>query len=354
VRKHGRVTISHRTNNINIIGIARLAGVTKSTVSKALNNYPGVHTKTKERILKIVADLGYEPNSAARMLASRRTGSIGLVIPHSPEHSMNSSYWASLVGAITNESIKLGYTLSLLLPQAEGHMKELFTSVVRKRMVDGLLIGAELLDKQQLATLLYTRTPFVLLGRNPDFSHHCVDIDNRAAGFSIADYLLTHGYKRPIFVGGPSEYYYNAERAAGFMEAVRASGLEPLEPLYFPYEEHDTIHRVLKEKVRILAPDSAVIGAGGYFMFSAVSVFTEMELRPPQFGFATFDDDAILDFLKPPITAVSQPVSRMGGEAVSILVRLMKAPKDESGPNQCAILPTSIVSRASCGESQSR
>ncbi len=349
---HRKVTAPHKTNSINIIGIAKLAGVTKGTVSKALNNYPGVHPETKEKILRIVADLGYEPNSAARMLASRKTGSIGLVIPHSPEDSMNSSYWATLVGAITNQSIKNGYTLSLLLPQTD--MKEMFASVIRKRMVDGLLIGAELMDKQHLATLLYTNTPFVLLGRNPDFGHHCVDIDNRAAGFSITEYLLRHGYSRPLFIGGPSRYFYISERAAGFADAVRARGLEPLEPQFFTYEDHDTIHRVIREKVGELAPDSAIIGAGGYFMFSVSSVFAGMGLRPPRFGFAAFDNDAIMDFLTPPVTAVSQPVIRFGAEAVRILVQLIKGGKDDEGPDQCTILPTSIVSRESCGETSGR
>jgi DNA-binding LacI/PurR family transcriptional regulator len=89
-------------------------------------------------------------------------------------------------------------------------------------------------------------------------------------------------------------------------------------------------------------------------MFSVCSVFSELELRPPRFGFATFDNDATMDFLTPPITAVSQPVIRMGAEAVGILVRLIKGPKEDSGPDQCTILPTSIVSRASCGEKQQR
>jgi LacI family transcriptional regulator len=336
--------------SITINEIARIAGVAKGTVSKVLNNYHGINERTRQRVLKIVKDLNYEPNSAAQTLALRRTGNIGLIIPHSPEHSLTGAYWSSLVSAITREATRLGYSLALLLPQAEGLLPDLFRSIVRKKRVDGLIVGAELMDKGYFATLLSTEAHFVMLGRNPDFIHHCVDIDNRAAGASIASYLIGRGYRRPLFIGGPSEYYYMADRAAGFAERVRAAGLEPLQALFLPYEDRETMKSVLTGVVESGGPDSAVVGAGGDFMFDALAAFEALGLRPPEFGFATFDDYRFLDFLKPPITAVAQPVSRMGKEAVRILVELLKSPREPAGRDRCVILDTSIIGRASCGE----
>jgi len=347
--KHGRVVKLDPSKGISIVGIARLAGVTKSTVSKVLNNYSGVHEDTRKKIRKIVEEMGYQPNSAAKMLASRKTESIGLVIPHAPETSLDSAYWSSLVSAVAKESSRCGYTLSLLLPREEVELHELFTSIVRKRMVDGLIVGAELLVKRDLATLLYAKTPFVMLGKNPQLGHHCVDIDNRAAGAAIARYMLTRGYKRPLFVGGPSQYYYMSERAAGFAQELEAAGHHALAPLFFAYDGHQEMRRALMEKVPRFKPDSAVIGAGDYFMFSALSIFSEIGLRFPDFGFASFDDEPVLDFLTPPITAVKQPMAEMGREAVKMLTDLISSAGEEPA-DRVSILPTTIVSRKSCGE----
>ncbi len=338
-------------HNLTINGIARLAGVTKGTVSKVINNYRGINEKTRQKVLKIIEDVGYEPNSAAQTLAFRRTGNIGLLIPHAPEKSITGAYWSSLVSAITREATSQGYSLVLLLPQSEDLLRDLFVSTIRKKRVDGLILGAELVDKQLLATLLSAEARFVMLGQNPEFKHHCVDLDNKMAAGAIAEYLLRHGYKRPLFIGGPSEYYYMTDRAAGFAESLRAAGKEPLPPYFLPYEDRNTMKKTLTQAVRAHAPDSAVVAAGGDFMFDAFSIFQELDLRPPAFGFATFDDYRFLDFLEPPITAVAQPVSRLGSEAVKMLVDLLKDPGAADRPNKNVILPASIISRRSCGES---
>jgi LacI family transcriptional regulator len=336
--------------DITISGIARLAGVTKGTVSKVLNNYRGINEKTRQRVMKIVKEVGYEPNSAAQTLAFRRTGNIGLIIPHSPGHSLNGAYWSSLVSAITREATDLGYHLLLLLPQNEDRLQDLFTSIIRKKKVDGLIVSAEFLDRACISALLSSQASFVMLGRNPDLPSSSVDIDNRRAGADIASYLLERGYRRPLFAGGPSQYYYMRERADGFSDAVRSAGLEALPPLFIPYEDREAMRRALQEAARTLRPDSVVAGAGGDFMFDALTVFKDLDLEPPAFGFATFDDYRFLDFSRPPITAVAQPVSRMGSEAVRMLVGMLASHNEDQRRGGNVILPTTIVRRASCGE----
>ncbi len=336
--------------SITINSIAKLAGVTKGTVSKILNNYPGINEKTRERVLKIITDVGYEPNSAAQTLVSRKTGNIGLIIPHSPEHSLSGAYWSSQVSAIGRETTSSGYSLVLLLPQAEGQLHDLFKSIIAKKRVDGLIIGGELMDKHYLATLLSTETPFVMLGRNPEFKHHCVDIDNRAAGEAIARYLIDRGYTRPVFLGGPAEYYYITERAEGFQDALRRAGREPIDPVYIPYDDRPAMERAVTQVVERHKPDAAVSGAGGDFMFDALTILKGLGKTPPSFGFATFDDYRHLEFFTPRITSVRQPVSALGAEAVKILVDLMGSRGSDAGPDRVVILDAEIVPRESCGE----
>jgi LacI family transcriptional regulator len=334
-------------NNLTINEIAKLAGVSKGTVSKVLNDYPGISEKTRERVVKVVKQMGYEPNSAAQALASKQTGNIGLVIPHSPRRSLNGAYWSSLVTVVTNEVIARGYSLVLLLPKVEGNLSELFTSIVRKRQMDGLIIGAELLDTKQLATIMYNEMPFVMIGRNPAFTHYYVDIDNEGAAYGITRYLQDRGFGRIAFVTGPADYYYNAARLAGYERAIaeRRGGYSVC--INLPYDDRIAMTQRLTELVRDRAPDAVLCGAGGDFMFDCLNIFKALDIGVPGMGFATFDDYRYLDFTSPRITAVSQPLDRIGEEAVRMLDDLIRGRPLES---LSTVLPTEIVVRNSCGE----
>ena len=333
--------------NLTINEIARLAGVSKGTVSKVLNNYSGINEKTRERVQKVVKQMGYERNSAAQALALKRTGIIGLLVPHDPDHSLDGDYWSALVTAVTGEATMTGYNVVLLMPKREGNLEELFSSITRKRQLDGLIIIAEILDKKHLATLISSDTPFVMLGRNPDFTHHAVDIDNRAAAREMTQYMLDHAYKKILFVAGPEEFYYSKERQAGYSDAMSKAGNYQAH-VYLPYYDRQEMRLGLKTAIETHKPDSVLIGAGGGFMFDALATLKEMALKAPKFGIATFDDYRYLDFLSIPITAVRQPIAEIGHASVQLLAKLISSPP--AGTSQNVLLNTSIVSRKSCRE----
>jgi len=333
--------------NLTINEIAKLAQVSKGTVSKVLNNYPGINIKTRERILKIVKEVGYQPNSSAQALAFRRTGNIGLIIPHSPEHALNSAYWSSFVTAVTDRVTRLGFNLVLHLPQREGNLGALFESIIRKRQIDGLIIGAELLDKVYLATLLVTEMPFVMLGQNPEFRHFAVDIDNKYAGHQITSYLHDRGYRRIAFISGPEEYYYNLERQAGYRLALQEKTCSYECSTFLPYQEFQTMADRLQSILTKNRPDAIICAAGGDFMFDCLEILRRNDFAIPRNGFATFDDYRYLDHTLPRITAVRQPINEMGDAAVTTLINLLQSKTPES---QSTIFRTTIVARQSCGE----
>jgi LacI family transcriptional regulator len=329
---------------LTINEIARIAQVSKGTVSKVINNYPGIHEKTREKVAGIIKQMGYEPNYSAQSLALKKTGTIGLIIPHSPENSISGAYWSSLVTAVTQEATQHGYNLSLLLPKREGALEELFTSIVRKRQIDGLIIGAELLDTHCLSILLYNELPFVMLGKNPDFSHYCVDIDNVAAARRLTSLMVERGYRKIAFIVGPEEFYYNRDRVEGYRDAIKASGLEFSYYSYERYNESEHTAALIRKAIEELAPDSLISGAGGDFMFDCLRGVMDAGKKPPAFGFATFDDYRYLDFTSPGITAVAQPMAKLGEESLKLLIRVIKG----QGPKELShILEASIVERDS-------
>lgn len=333
--------------NLTISEIARIAQVSKGTVSKALNNYPGINENTRKRILDLVKEMGYEPNAAAQALAFRRTGNIGLVIPHTPEHSLDGAYWSSMVTSIAQEVITNGYRLSLMLPQEEGRMDDLFRSVKRRQQYDGLVVGSELVHKDDIRILEDEDIPFVMLGHDPACPHHCVDIDNVQAGSMVTGHLIRQGYRRIVFVSGPLSYQYNSERAEGYHQALKDAGIMAGFHLPVPYNDTMTMISRMGRMFREFDPDAIICGAGGDFMFDCLNSVVSQGREIPRTGFVTFDDYRYLDFTSPRITAVQQPVRQIGSQAVHMLMDLIDNPEGDTEPRRCLMKATLKV-RDSC------
>ena len=111
----------------------------------------------------MVEKLDYHPHSAARALAVNKTNTIGLVIPHEAKQYFLGAYWSTLITAIAEEAIKQDYHLILLTPHDEGDIESAYKSVLKRRLVDGLIVGAELLDKKAVSSLLMYEEPRVTI-----------------------------------------------------------------------------------------------------------------------------------------------------------------------------------------------
>ncbi|MEM5947096.1 LacI family DNA-binding transcriptional regulator [Spirochaetia bacterium 38H-sp] len=315
---------------LTINEIARLANVSKSTVSKVLNNYPGINKNTREKVLKIVKETQYEPNIIARALSSKKTGNIGLLIPHSPEHTISGAYWTTFISRITIELSAHDYNLLLLLPHEEGKLEDIFRLVLKRGIVDGLIIGSECLDRHWLSELKNNNIPFVMLGKNPDFTHYSVDIDNEDAACKATEHLIEQGYRRIALIAGPINFYYNSERAKGYRKAITTHSLEYSRELYLPYDNYQRLREEVESIITGAAPaDALLVTAGGDFMLEVLDSIKKTGRKPPQTGFVSFDDYRYLDHINPPVSAVSQPMVEMSKASVDILVKLLKKQEPE-------------------------
>lgn len=317
---------------LTINEIAKLANVSKSTVSKVLNNYPGINKKTREKVLKIVKETQYEPNVIARALSSKKTGNIGLLIPHTPEYSISGAYWSTFISRITVELSKHGYNLLLLLPHEEGKLEEIFRLVIKRGIVDGLIIGSECLDRHWLGELKSNNIPFVMLGKNPDFAHYCVDIDNEDAACQATTHLIEQGYSRIALIAGPLNFYYNMERAKGYRKAIKKHALDYSRELYLPYDNYELLKKEVTEILTAPNPaDALLVTAGGDFMLEILDAIKKANQKPPETGLISFDDYHYLDYTSPPVSAVSQPMAEMSKASVDMLIELLnkKAPQDK-------------------------
>ena len=235
----------------------------------------------------------------------------------------------------------------MLTTPREGDIQSALNGILRRSTVDGLIIGSELLDKGGLSMLVSQNIPFVLLGQNPDFNHHCVDVDSRQGTTLLLDHMVAQGYRTIGALFGPAMYPYVRERARGYLDALSRHGIGWSALAYSEYQStsaREALNRLMDTHPDM---DALFLASGGDFMFDAFHVLKDRGLQMPDFGVGVFDDYHFLDILTPRITAISQPLNLAGESAVDLLLRLIAENPVE---NQIVQLPTTLIARESCGE----
>jgi len=332
---------------LTINQIAELAQVSKGTVSKVLNGHKGISAPTRERILKLIQQLDYHPDSSARALALQKTGVFGFLIPHEAATSLTGHYWTMVLSGISQRATQLGYNVMILTTPREGDIQGALNQILKRSSVDGLIIGSELVDKESLSTLVLHKIPFVLLGQNPDFQHWCVDINSFQGTHLLIDHMARQGYKKIGALFGPTHYPYVKERNLGYLRSLEANNLAWSA---FSFSDYDASS--IRENLEGLLNahpdmDALYLASGGDFLFEAHKILKERRLEIPEFGLGVFDDYPFLELFNPPITAVRQPVFESGQEAVGLLQSLVQ---DTPPDNFLVQLKTSLVVRESCRE----
>lgn len=332
--------------SITIKDIAELGKVSKGTVSRVINDEPGVGAETRKRILKLIKELDYQPNASARGLAAKRSYNIGVIIPHTGNYSMSSAYWPALLTSVTEKAAANNYNILLSTARSEEDVDSAYRSILRGKRVDGLVIGAEQLGEKQLVELMFKDFPFIMVGKGPSISHYYVDVDNVGGSRKMTEHLIKLGHKKIAMLTGPEAYPSVRERVDGFTQAMNEAGLSPEHIHYCQYWTEEAA-QICKEIIRKKSGITAVFAAAGDLVGGVLKIVKEEKIRiPDDLALASFDDHPLFEFFAPGITAVSQPINLLGEMAVDQLFLLMEGqlPKEKN-----IILPTEIIVRGSCG-----
>jgi LacI family transcriptional regulator len=333
--------------NLTIKDVAAMAHVSQGTVSKVINDAPGVGAETRKRILKLIQDLDYHPDASARSLVGRRTGNIGFLIPHTGAYSMSSNFWPRLLTSITETAAARNLNVLLSTARSEDDADSAYRSILRGRRVDGLIVGADQFRPKQLAELLFKGFPFVVIGKNPVVQHWHVDTDNRGGAYAMTRHLIDAGHQRIAMLAGPENLPWVRERADGYRSAMTEAGLEPVVSHCAFHSGTEAARRCLRELLGARPRVSAVCTGAGDLTLVVLAVVREMQIRmPSDLALAGFDDYPYFEYISPPITAVSQPFSELGQAALDMLFTLMDGKEPES---RARILPTRLIVRGSCG-----
>lgn len=336
---------------MNLEEVARLAGVSRSTVSRVINGDRRVSDEARARVQRVIDAYQYHPNAAARSLASRRTRIIGLLIPHAVGQIFRDPFFPMLVQGAVEACNETDYNLTMLMESATDNVASdrVYQRVVRGRHVDGLVIASSVVEDPIVARLQRDGFPFVLVGRHPRHEVSFVDVDNRSAAREAVAHLLGHGYRRIAMIAGPRNMIASIDRYAGYVTALQEDGRLP-DPALTVYSDFTRRggYRAMKELiVNPSGPPDAVFVASDAMASGALQALRDAGLQVP-------DDVAVMGFdgleetlvSRSILSTVVQPTADEGREAVRTLLELLDHP--DRGPIQ-RFLPTQLALRRSCG-----
>jgi len=323
--------------------VAAVAGVSRSTVSRVINDSPNVTVEAIAAVQRAIDDLGYVPNRAARILASRRTFSIALVIPENTAKFFADPYFATVIQGVAMYLSNSAYTLTLLI--AAENDAEKTRRYLQAGNVDGAIILSHHSDDRSYVQLAKS-IPVVFGGRPMSAegpNAYYVDVDNTQASREITERLLAAGRSRVATIAGPSNMAAGLDRLEGWRRAVAAAGQETdlVENGDFtPASGADAMRR-------LLARDShfdGVFVASAQMASGAMAVLREHGIRVPEdVGMVAFDNDYFAQSAQPPLTTVEQPTVDVGKKMASVLLRLI----DGEQVDTVTMMPTVIIERTS-------
>jgi LacI family transcriptional regulator len=345
--RHATKSRRGEVTNLTLEDIARQAGVSRSTVSRVVNNHPNVSEKVRERVLEIIQSTGYHPNAAARTLASQRAWMIGLVLPHSVSFFFTDPYFPRLTQGIAQACNQYNYTLGLFLAGAKDDEEKIFTRVSRKGLLDGVIVQAGHRGDEMIGRLVHADIPLVVAGRpfHP-FEVSYIDIDNVNAAYIAVSHLIRAGRKRIGTIAGPANSTVGLDRREGYLKALIERGREVDESLIVEGDFTEAGGYYAMQQLLPVRPD-AIFAASDIMAIGAMRAVRESGLCIPEdVAFVGFDDLPLSAPISPALTTVRQPVFQFGMKAVEILIDLIE---NGISPARRIIMNTELVIRDSCG-----
>jgi len=330
-----------------MVEVARQAGVSTTTVSHVLNGTRHVNEKTVARVRAAIERTGYRPHSIARALAGARTQSIGLAI-----NGISNAYFMDLVGAIEAEAAGRGHTLLLADTHDEPQKEMQMVQELVLRRVDGLLLAPSAdAEANALRYLAAQSVPVVLLDRFLPVAIDQIGTENVEATAQLIDHLAALGHRRIGLVAGLEGLSTTDERITGYRTGLERNELPVDHALVaFGSSQHEPARAADHSLLDGAVPPTALVAANNAMTIGVLHALRDRGLSVPQdIALVAFDDFEWSDLFEPRLTAISQPTTAMGTQAVQMLLARLDEP---NRPPQSIRLEPRFVHRDSCGCSE--
>lgn len=333
---------------LNIDKVAKLAHVSRSVVSRVLNNHPNVSEEARSRVMDVVEKYNYRPNSVARSLATSSTYQIGVLSGIFGEESLGNGYWTLLYLGIFEECIRRGYYVRLSFYSSDMN-KEVHDLILNEHHLDGVICLNEEVTEFTLQTFDDNDIPIVLVGHNPKYPEICsVDVDNYDGAYKAAQHLASLGHTHIGGMFGDQNVQETELRLKGYRDALKDAGIEFRDEytVVGSYSQHDG-HNTMEKWIQKFPDMTAVFCASDTLAMGSMLALYENNITvPDQFSVVGFDGLPISRYMIPPLTTVAQPTYKKGEQAAHLLIDKIK--NMDSEVKHVNLKPELIV-RKSCG-----
>jgi DNA-binding LacI/PurR family transcriptional regulator len=323
--------------------IARIAGVSPGTVSRAINNSPLVHPETRQKVMQVVKALNYVPNRMAQRLATGKTLTLAVIVPFFTAPSVTER----LKGVVSTLA-RSRYDLIIHNIEDPEQRADCFRTIPRQDRVDGVLVISISPTDEEVPLLAEASVPIVLIdAHHPALtSLHQITVDDVAGGKAVTEYLIVLGHTRIGFIGDPADNPFNftssRDRALGYRQALEAAGI-PYRPEYYAERPHGR-RQAREAAIQMLTfPErpTAIFAASDVQAVGVLEAARALGLRVPQdLSVVGYDDVEIAEILG--LTTMRQRLFESGRRGVELLLKTLENPETEPVHE---ILPTELVSR---------
>jgi LacI family transcriptional regulator len=337
-----------KTNAPTLVDVAREAGVSLKTASRALNDDPGIAPATAKKVRTVMSRLGYRPNELARGLKGRKSAAIGMVV-----HNLADPFSASAVQAVQEVARKNGYVVVLTSSGGDEMLEREELETLVRRQVDGLIIAPADGRNNTVESFISANIPVVSFDRPISNSNiDSITVTNRDAVREATEHLLSHGYRRILAIGARPHLYTGSERVAGYVSTMKRAHLK--RETYLVENESDLVPEVIQNFLT-KGPGKldAILTLNGITTMLVLRVLRQLGKRVgSDIALISFDDFDLAELLTPSLTVVRQPAAELGRRAAELLFTRLQSKKPF--PQQEIVLSTMLHIRESCGCMQNK
>ncbi len=328
---------------LQMADIARIAGVSKATVSRALNHSTLVNEETRKRILELASTLKYTINIGAQNLRLKQNRTVGVVLPFDSDtrQHLSDPFFLSMLGAVADALTERGY--DMLLSRVDNAQIDCAAQPFDTGRVIGIVLIGQWRQHDQLNELAARHVPIVVWGAQlPQQAYTTVGGDNVSGGALATSHLIEHGRKRIAFFGDINVPEV-AQRYRGYCNALAAHGL-PVDPqlrVSVPFVP-DGGEQAVREMARRSVAYDGIFACSDLLAMTAINTLRAMGRKVPRdLGVVGYDDIALCGYYHPPLTTIRQPVRAAGVALVEALLALV-----DGRPAASSQLPTELIVRA--------
>ena len=314
--------------SVSISDVARKVGVSISTVSKALNDKSSVSSSTVERIKQTAEEMGYVPNSRARVFATKETKQIAFVADIPKDTAFYNPHIFEIIMGLRHSVSKRGYSLIVESVEKKESL-DYIEKIYKKNMVDALVIHASIITKRLESLVVKSNLPHLIIGE-PDYQSTLswIDTDNALSGAVAIRHLLKNDYFPIAFVGGKADDMISAHRFEGAERELRQNNLS-FEDQYVLSTSSTIVSgmNAAKKILKMEKPPRSVLCANSVIAFGLMQELRNQNIRVPKdMAVMTFDRYPFSDFTEPRVTSVDMNMYEIGEEAGSILIKNLSHP----------------------------